>query len=179
MPFPDSAKVLFVGIDPGPEKTAVSAVLDDVPLVGGIYENGQPVFDAVEDLIFMPGLDVANVGIEMIASYGMAVGKTVFETCVWIGRYCEMLQDVVPRNSGIKKVYRREVKLEICKSPRANDSNIRQAILDMYPPDGGGKTPQVGTKSKPGPLFGISKDMWASLGVAITAQRNWDKLEDF
>ena len=105
------------------------------------------------------------LAIEMIASYGMAVGREVFETCVWIGRMVEAFRDP----EAVKLVYRRDVKLHLCGSPKAKDQNIRQALLDMFPSTGGGKTPQVGTKSQPGPLYGVSSHAWPALGVAITA----------
>ena len=62
------------------------------------------------------------------------------------------------------------MKLCLCNSARAKDANIRAALLDRYEPTGGGKTPQVGTMSQPGPLFGFSADMWATLAVGITYQ---------
>jgi hypothetical protein len=89
---------------------------------------------------------------EMIASYGMAVGREVFETCVWIGRFLQA-------HSGPHRlVYRKDVKLHLCGSPRAKDANIRQALLDKYGP--------VGTKGTPGPLYGVKSHVWAALAVA-------------
>jgi hypothetical protein len=103
------------------------------------------------------------LAIEMIASYGMPVGKTVFDTCVWIGRFIQAW------SGKYKQIYRRDVKMYLCNSMRAKDGNVRQAIIERFEPLGGGATPQIGTKAQPGPLYGISKDVWAALGVAITA----------
>jgi hypothetical protein len=103
--------------------------------------------------------------IEMIASYGMAVGREVFETCVWIGRFQQAWRDP----ESVELVYRRDVKLHLCGSAKAKDPNVRQALLDMFPRTGGGKTPQIGTKGQPGPLYGVSSHAWPALGVAITA----------
>ena len=75
------------------------------------------------------------LALEMIASYGMAVGKEVFETCVWIGRF----QQKWRWPAEVRFVYRQDVKLHLCGSPRAKDANIRQALLDMFPSTGGGK----------------------------------------
>lgn len=105
------------------------------------------------------------VAIEMIASYGMPVGKDVFETCLFIGRLVQICKD---RNCEPFLIFRRSVKMHLCNSVRANDGNIRQALIDRFEPTGGGKNPVVGIKSKPGPLFGFAKDMWAALGVALT-----------
>jgi len=96
----------------------------------------------------------------------MPVGKDVFETCVWSGRFIQVAVDAGHKVPEL--IYRKEVKMHLCGSMRAKDSNIRQAILDLFDPSGGGKTPQVGTKKEPGPLFGVSKDVWAALGVALT-----------
>jgi hypothetical protein len=101
----------------------------------------------------------------MIASYGMAVGREVFETCVWIGRFTQAWH----APAAVELVYRQDVKLHLCGNPRARDANIRQALLDLFPRAGGGKTPQIGTKAKPGPLYGVSSHAWPALAVAITA----------
>lgn len=112
----------------------------------------------------------SEMAVEMVASYGMAVGREVFETCVWIGRFVERWRI---HHGGLPHalVYRREVKAHLCHDSRAKDANIRQAILDLYPRTGGGKIPQIGTKGQPGPLYGVSKDIWAAVGVGLTHQR--------
>ncbi|MEJ1365646.1 MAG: hypothetical protein RPU42_11265, partial [Candidatus Sedimenticola sp. (ex Thyasira tokunagai)] len=66
------------------------------------------------------------------------------------------------------RVYRKDVKMEMCGTTRAKDKNIRLSILDQYEPAGGGATPQVGTKSKPGPLYGVNKHAWSALAVGLT-----------
>lgn len=91
---------------------------------------------------------------EMICSYGMPVGRSVFDTCVFIGRLIE-------RSPGpVTLMPRLECKLAVCKSPKANDSSIRAALLDLYGPQG--------NKKAPGPTFGISGDVWAALAVGTT-----------
>lgn len=104
------------------------------------------------------------LAIEMIASYGMAVGREVFETCLWIGRFVEV---GTWRGMQTVLVYRRDVKLFLCQSARATDSNIRAALLDLYGP---GKEKAIGSKKAPGPLYGLKGDMWSALAVALTAQ---------
>jgi hypothetical protein len=108
----------------------------------------------------------ALLAIEMIASYGMPVGREVFETCVWIGRFKQAWHDP----EAVQMVYRKDVKLHLCGTTKAKDPNVRQALLDLFPRTGGGATPQIGTKAKPGPLYGVSTHAWPALGVAVTTQ---------
>jgi hypothetical protein len=106
-----------------------------------------------------------HLAIEMVASYGMPVGREVFETVVWIGRF---MQAFDPQADRVTKIYRKDVKIALCGSYKAKDSNIRQALIDRYPADGGGRTPQVGTKNEPGPLSGVAKHAWSALAVGHT-----------
>ena len=99
--------------------------------------------------------------IEMVASYGMAVGAEVFDTCVWIGRFLERW-DPTPH----RLIYRPDVKLHLTQTRRAKDANIRQALIDRYGP---GKALAVGLKATPGPLYGLTGDCWSALAVAVTA----------
>ena len=88
---------------------------------------------------------IANVDydvlvIEMIASYGMPVGKEVFETCVWIGRFKEL---AIIRNIKVEYIYRKDEKMNLCQSMKAKDSNIRQALIDRFGIVGTKKNPRL------------------------------------
>jgi hypothetical protein len=123
----------------------------------GVMENKE-VLDLIEcHQLQTPG---GRVAIEMIASYGMAVGKEVFETCVWIGRFVQ-----VAGPECVRLVYRKDVKLHLCGSPRAKDPNVRQALIDRW----GGKAEAIGNVKKPGPLYAVKSHAWPALAVAVTA----------
>ena len=144
---------MILAVDPGTTETAWL-----------VYDHGQPqpivrfAKDTNADLLaYLHANDFTgctHMAIEMIASYGMAVGKEVFDTCVWIGRYIEAWQ------APYTLVYRRDVKLHLCHSARANDSNIRAALLDRFGPPG--------TKKAQRATYGLSGDAWSALAVAVT-----------
>lgn len=147
----------ILAIDPGSEQSAYVYCDEGKIIDHRILKNERLLMKFRE---FRPKCQMA---IEMVASYGMPVGKSVFETCVWIGRF---IQEWGPLYTN--KVYRSDVKMHLCKSMRAKDGNIRQALIDRYPATGGGKCPQIGIKKQPGPLYGVSKDVWSALAVAVT-----------
>ncbi|MGR3303784.1 MAG: hypothetical protein ACUZ8I_14965 [Candidatus Scalindua sp.] len=137
-----------------------------------VYEDGRIVDKCItENNILIRRIDgkynhfgrCNKLYIEMMASLGMPVGKTVLETCVWIGRIIEAW------GHEWEYVYRKDVKMYLCGNIKAKDSNIRQAIMDLY---GSERSVAIGTKKAPGPLYGMKYDEWAALAVAITAEHN-------
>jgi hypothetical protein len=100
--------------------------------------------------------------IEMVASYGMAVGAEVFETCVWIGRFLE----AAPVDD-VELVKRLPVKVHHCHCAKASDSNVRQALVDRFAP--GGRNHGKGTKAAPGWFHGFHADIWQAYALAVYA----------
>jgi len=145
----------LIAIDPGTTQSAY-VVMDGATVVEhGIVPN-LDMLDVLADAY--ANLDVEHMAYEMVACYGMAVGREVFETCVWIGRFVQVFRgEATP-------IYRTEVKSRLCHSAKAKDANIRQALLDLY----GGKVAAIGKKKTPGPLYGIHSHEWAALAVAVT-----------
>ena len=152
---------IYVGIDPGPCATAICVLPcgNNLPPRGNKVPNAAIINWLHEHQ--MPGMDIV---IEMIASYGMPVGAEVFETCVWIGRFLA----AAPWAARLTRI---QVKSHICHSAKANDSNIRQALIDRW----GGKDKAIGNKKNPGPLYGFAGDMWAALAVAVTASETTER----
>lgn len=141
------------GVDPGTTETGFVLWDGKKVLECGIEPND----------VFLERLRTTEVKgppmfIEMIASYGMPVGKETFETVVWIGRFIEVWSIL---GWPWQFCYRIQIKSHHCHSTKAKDSNVSQALRDKYG--------QVGTKKKPGPLYGVSKHMWSALAIATYA----------
>ena len=147
---------MSLAIDPGNERSAWLLFQGAQIVKFGIDDNHE-LLERMANGQLSSGREA--LAIEMIASYGMPVGREVFETCMWIGRFIQAWQ------GPYKLVYRKDVKLHLCGQPRAKDSHIRQALLDRFGP---GKDKAVGTKRAPGPLYGVSADVWSALAVAVT-----------
>jgi len=147
--------VKILAIDPGPMASAF--VLMDGER---ICLKGKKLNEDIRDIVFAL-CDADIVAIEKIASYGMAVGADVFETCVWTGRFIERMTIRDPLLTRLRRIPRGDVKMHLCKSMRAKDGNIRQALID--------RLGAPGTKKAPGATYGVSADIWAALAVGITA----------
>lgn len=145
----------LLAIDPGTTESAW-VVWDGEKIIGHSKMDNQQLLDMIE-------LGNWSVGhrccIEMVASFGMPVGAEVFETVYWIGRFAQAFGA-----SHVTRMTRNEIKNHLCHSSRAKDANIRQAIID--------RLGAPGTKKSPGATYGISKDIWSALAVALTW---WDK----
>lgn len=146
--------MIIFAIDPGTNESGWCVFETGPRLVRtcGINSNRE-VLEAIKSA------EVDLLAIEMIASYGMSVGKEVFETCVWIGRFVQAWREP----ESVRLVYRRDVKMWLCNDSRAKDGNIRQALIDKLGPQG--------TKKTPGPTYGVKSHMWAALSVAVTVAK--------
>lgn len=144
-------------IDPGPEESALVIVENGV-----VIDHTKAANAAMLTFIRHGSLQAFQVlVIEQIASFGMAVGAEVFETCVWTGRFIEAWGG----GTTWHRVKRHEVKTVLCHTQKAKDANIRQALIDRFGP---GKDKAIGNKRQPGPLYGIAGDEWSALAVAVT-----------
>lgn len=149
----------ILAIDPGTERSAW-LVLD-----GGVRRFG---IDPNDELLTrlrggMIGPEV--VVIEQFEGFGMAVGREVFETIHWSGRFQEAAEHA-PRATAdrppaqVVGLTRRKVKIAICHDTKAKDPNIRAALIERF---GGPDAIRKG-----GPLYGVAKDVWSALAIAVT-----------
>lgn len=155
----------ILAYDPGNEYTAYCLIDKETrkPLDFAKVKNQE----AVDYLYHMFGeqteFDLEAVIIEMVASYGMAVGASVFQTCVMIGRLTEAASVTgIP----VDYIYRIEEKTTICHDSKAKDANIRQALIDRFAQHD--KKNGKGTKKNPDWFYGFAKDEWAAYAVGTT-----------
>lgn len=102
--------------------------------------------------------------IEWTAPRGMPASADLFEALFWAGRFSLMLE-----RTGVERVTRitrQQVKLALCGVTSAKDANVRGALIDRFG-GVGGKRVAVGVKSAPGPLYGVKRDAWAALALAV------------
>ena len=149
----------IVAIDPGTESSAWVRLDSKARRVKGLgIESNSTMLRLASD---MAGeLRIPHFAIEMVESFGLPVGREVFETVFWTGRFSEATDGFMTR------IGRRDVKLHLCKTVRgANDATVRQALVDRFGP---GRRKACGIKKEPGPLYGVKTHIWSALGVAVT-----------
>jgi hypothetical protein len=153
----------ILAIDPGNTDSAYVVIDQETrkPLDFAKVPNEQ-LLDRLTDHDL--GERVDHLVIEMVASYGMPVGREVFETCVWIGRYFESIDRWLD-GATPQLVYRQPIKLHHCGSARAKDSNITQALVDRFAP--GQSNHGKGTKAQPGWFYGFRADVWQAYALAV------------
>lgn len=156
---------MILAIDPGNIESAF-VVLD--------RENLKPVeFDKVDNRELLKmikdgffGRYIDDLAIEMIAHYGkdMNAGKSVFDTCVWIGIFKEAFSNTL----GVEAqyVYRKDEKINLCGSMKAKDKDIIRALIDRFAQFDlkRGK----GTKKNPDWFYGLHADIWQACAVGVT-----------
>lgn len=148
---------MILAIDPGPTESAY------------VFWDGHEVgpFDKVANgsLLHSFGEDEPEdragltVVIEQVRSYGMPVGAEIFDTVHWSGRFHQAAGEAV-------LVPRKDVKMHLCGSNRAKDSNIIQALVDRFAY--GQKNKGKGTKKAPGFFYGVRADIWQAFALGCT-----------
>jgi hypothetical protein len=108
--------ILTLGIDPGPLESAYAYVtpqqtVDSAGKVGNV---------ALIEMLRAAACSTGNVAVESIQSYGMAVGRSVFDTCFQIGRIQQACADLYARPEYTRR---------ICGVGKVNDAVLRQALL--------------------------------------------------
>lgn len=141
----------IIAIDPGPTESAY-VVWDDEAAAPFAEFGKLSNPDLLEKL---RAFRAHHCVIEQIRGYGLSVGNEVFDTCVWSGRFCEAFDAEL-----VEWMPRRTVKSHLCANPTARDTHVREALIARLGP--------TGTKRAPGLLYGVSKDVWAALAVAVT-----------
>jgi len=144
---------LILSIDPGTFESAfVLFEKEGTRIVNFAKVKNEILLESLR----IPNLDLSLLAIETMENHGMAVGATTYDTCRYIG----MLQEAGRRVPQLL-IKRSQVKMHICRTMKAKDPNIRQALIDRFG--------EPGTKKKPGKLYGFSGDCWSALAIGLTA----------
>ena len=127
-------------------------------------------FDKIDNnelLLLIPMLiqkySIHESAIEMIASYGARVGREVFETCVWIGRFHEAIQRC---GADVAYIYRKDVKMNLCGKTKVKDTDIRKALIQRFAKHDFKNA--KGTKDNRDWLYGFRADVWQSYACGVT-----------
>lgn len=149
----------ILAIDPGTTRSAFC-------LMDGkynIHDKGKVTNAEMLQYIWMNAKEIDHLVCEMVASYGMAVGAEVFETCTMIGQI-ERTADIkgIPRS----RLFRIDEKIAICHDSRAKDANIRRALIDRFARHDLARG--TGTKTNPDHFYGFKSDIWAAFAVGVT-----------
>lgn len=146
----------ILAIDPGNKESAY-VLMDGYEIVEFDKVNNEFLLYYIDKL---RQREEFHAVIEMVASYGLPVGKDVFETCVFIGR-------IIEHCKSHDFMYRKDVKMNLCHTLKGtNDTTVKHALIDRFAMHDfrTGK----GTKKNNDWFYGFSNDVWSAYAVGVT-----------
>ena len=155
-------------IDPGPELSAYvmwdTATHDFISERMGLTNNEDVRLAVYNAGCEWSGID-ALVAIETPQSYGIAVGKSMFATCIQIGRFIQVAREGPFTKEQVKLYGRPTIKGQI---GGRNDAEIRASLRIRY-----------GEAKKGCQLYGVKRDIWAALALAVALDETNIKLKEW
>lgn len=142
----------IISVDPGHQVTAL-VQWNGVEIIRSLFLQ----HEHVRDFLRTQGGFADVIAIETVSSYGMPVGKEVFETVRETGRYIQVCAD---NDFNVILPTRQQVVIHLCRR-MGGDSAVRAAIIERFG--------QPGTKKAPGITYGLKRDLWQAFGVGVYA----------
>ena len=159
----------IIAIDPGPEESAL-VIWDGEEVITKYIRVNRDIEYLCRYKMNDPFV------IEQVECYGMPVGKSIFETVYWTGRFCCAYDTANAPKLYANRMPRKDVKMHLCQSMRAKDSNVIQALVDRFAPFE--KNKGKGTKKSPGFFYGFKSDIWQAAALAVTFYDKQEHKED-
>lgn len=152
---------MILALDPGTTKTAHLTL---EPHTNSILGKGILPNTDLRSLLYAWNNDprYSVLAIEGMQSFGANIGRTVLDTCVWIGRFLE-----ASKGRQVWPVFRPQVLIHHTGKMKGGDGAIRTAMIHRYG-NSRSKLLQKGTsiRDKTCPLFGVTADVWSALAIA-------------
>ncbi len=147
---------MLMAIDPGTTESAYVMMIDGHPVEFAKIDNYR-MLELVEKWH-------GRLFIEQFKSYGNPVGDSVFNACIWMGRFIQVY------DSGAVLVPRKTYASTFCKGI-SSDAKIKAAMCKLF------NEPQS-PKRPVGQLKGMTGDVWQALALAVYAERKIKTMED-
>lgn len=149
----------LLSVDPGPVRSGFTLVeqgtdpprvchfgkIPNEELLGGISGHARGSCDVV---------------VETMSGLKKKAGADTFLTLTWGGRFLQM---AICSGQRAELVSRQKVKGYLTKGISGDDTKVRKALLTIY----GGEEAALGCKASPGPLYGVTYDVWQALGLGV------------
>ena len=140
----------ILALDPGTHESGWVRFAAGKVLAAGVMGNAE--------LLAVVAADESDIlAIEGFKARGNVIDNNCVQTIRWEGRFMQAWgcpEDVL-------LIPRMDVKKRLGLPGSANDAKVNARLRELLG--------EKGTKSKPGPTFGVVSHAWAALGVAVAA----------
>lgn len=160
---------IIIAFDPGNEQTGWVVVLaDNSKLLYKNKENNSECLTKLSIFLNKEKFNIVKVGIEYVSSYGMATNQTVLDTATFSGILACIFKI---NNIPCEFIFRKSIKMFLCGSVRAKDSEVNCRVREYVGEDNTQKKPNIWYWNESVEKYGgykyANNDIYAAIAVAL------------